>query len=685
MSAIRPEFHTSLVSRALEDVLYGRTELFYFLGKIDSWGGGDTPPTVLSDAPYEDASIRDNILYMQKVLPTDTSLVIPSYPWESGTIFTQWDDTQVMKGEKFYCVTDEFNVYKCLHNNYGAPSTYKPTSTSLFPFTTPDGYLWKYMYNVASFKRSKFLSRDYIPVQRALIESFFNRGAVEEVNIDDGGSGYVEAQLTTIAVSNTTTGAGATAKVNSIGPYGQITSIQITNPGYNYSAGAYATVTSTSGQDAVVQPLFTANAVSGFTIVNGGYGYVVGDTVNILVGGAVLTPVLSRTTGSITSVRIDNPGAGYATAPVLTVNQAVNTGTGKYGNATAIVSAVVYQGKIVNVTVTDPGINYPADTSTTIVVEGDGTGASFTPVIFNGEIIEVLVDNPGQNYSYMDLRVVGQGTGAQLTPILARSDFLSDQTVVEQVAVPGAIYGIEVTNGGDHYTAATTVVIEGDGVEATAHAVVNTQTGAITKVVMDTYGKGYTYVNVKFVDPTRLEPNSFVDATAYAILPPAGGHGSNAPKELYADTLCVFSLLRNEVELMLMNQDYRQYGLVQNPVDLFTRTKILTTSNSISFKVTLRDVTGLAVDNHLLNNNKRYRVVKVIGNQLEVQQLSSIYAQPNGTFYKEGALSTPYDIISVDDAPNVDKYSGDLLYVTNQPPFKSTDNESIAIRTYITL
>ena len=64
----------------------------------------------------------------------------------------------------YYVVTSEFKVYKCLNNNNATASTEEPTSTSSAPFTTTDGYVWKYMYSVSASDFEKFKTDDYIPI-----------------------------------------------------------------------------------------------------------------------------------------------------------------------------------------------------------------------------------------------------------------------------------------------------------------------------------------------------------------------------------------------------------------------------------------------------------------------------------------------------------------------------------------
>jgi len=599
-------------------------------------------------------------------------------------VYDQWDHTLDMSESSFYVITDEFNVYKCLDNNNGALSTEKPTTNSLVPFKTSDGYLWKYMYNVPTFKRSKFLSRDNLPVQKALTDSFYNKGAVEQVVVTNSGSGYTDIQQTTISISGTTTGEDAVAAIDTVGPLGQITELTVVDGGSGYTHGAIVTVSSLTGINAEIEIIATAGVITGFNIIDGGVGYFVSDTVNISVGGADLTPVVSQSTGSILQVRINNPGAGYVSAPTLTVLQSPVTGSGKYGNATAVIKSIVYEGSIVNVTVEDPGIDYPVDNATTVVISGDGTGAQFSPVVYNGEIVDIIVEDPGINYSYIDIDIVGNGENATAEAVLASSDFTSDQSIVEQVAIRGAIYSVAVTEPGSNYSSESTIVITGDGTGATAEPVFS-ENGSISYIRMLTYGQNYTYANITVVDPNRPIPNTFTDFSAYAILPPTYGHGHDAPKELYAKTIAVFTSIRDDEQLTLLQQDYRQYGLLQNPTNLFTNKRITSPTIFPLFNINLSSVDSLSLDTVLINNNKRYRVVSINGNSIKVQQLNPIYSQPVGVFYEEENPTIQYNIQSIISVPNVNKYSGSLLYVVNSTPLTPTADNSIAIRTYIKL
>ena len=84
-----------------------------------------------------------------------------------------------MYDAKYYVITDEYNVYKCIRtgradNGSTVASTVKPTGTSATALVeTSDtgagsgrGYLWKYMYTVSGASDTiKFVTTDFMPVK----------------------------------------------------------------------------------------------------------------------------------------------------------------------------------------------------------------------------------------------------------------------------------------------------------------------------------------------------------------------------------------------------------------------------------------------------------------------------------------------------------------------------------------
>lgn len=683
-NSIRHDFHSDIATTVSNDIQYQHSKYYYYLGKVEPWGVDDESPVQMQiDSDSENNAIRSNIVYIKRILPNDVSIVANRYNWSTGIVFDIWDNTKNMVDTIFYCVTSDNNVYKCLDNNGGAPSTVKPTGNSYYVTPTADGYLWKYMYNIPTFKFTRFASLNYIPVQKSLTDSFYNRGSVDEVVVTSGGSGYTTTPITTINVTGSVTGSGAIATLI-IGTTGNITGVTIVSGGTGYTAGVDITFSSVTGVGGVGTAIINGGGViTGVTIVNAGVGYVNGNSIVFTTGGAVIQPIISRVTGSVIATKIIKSGSGYSGIPAITINTSGGTGTGKYGNVTALFSPVLYQGRIVQVNILDPGVLYSTDISTSIAVQGDGSGAEFSPVIYGGELTGVIVENAGTGYTSMKLTVVGIGTGAIVSPLLTASNFISDQSIVEQTSISGAIYSIQVIEEGNNYAAGTTTVsIVGDGTGCTAIPVI--EDGRITKVKVTAAGSGYTYANIEFIDPSRASYGSNnVDAVVYAVFPPNGGHGFDAVSELFGNTLAINSSLRQEATLSALMQDYRQFGILKNPTNLLTNRKFDVQSKVIVHVVTLNTNAGLVKDEILLFGNIKFRVVSWVGNDVYLQQLGIKYVDPLGTLIAEAENTRTYNANAIVSYPEVNKYSGKLIYTSNENPFSFAEDQEITIKTFL--
>ena len=651
MSRFRPDFHTYLAQNMVDGVYYQKSNLYYFLGRLNPWeektetvivdgclcpcpecqnkngqtitvnrGDNSSPYGDPDDAYMNDTDIRNNIVYLKKITSNDVSLVCKTYQWKKDTIYTQWDNTKDMTNlsvlHPFYVVTSNYNVYKCLFNNFGAPSTVEPSEITYDIVRTSDGYIWKYMYNIPTVKRRKFYNSQYMPVQKALTDSFYSLGAIEEVTVVTGGSGYSSKILTTATVDKPKDPNGREAKI---------------------------------------------------------------------------TLYVNKTTGSIDSVSIDDQGSGYTTAPKITVNDRSGQGTSKYSEGgTAQLKANILDGKLDSVVIVDCGINYPSDEETTLVVNGDGEGCQLYPKIMNGEIVGVIVANPGFGYTYMDVRAVSSsmlGSGATFRVRIGGSNLDSNQATVEQTAKPGAIYAIVTTKGGQGYHAdSTEVIINGDGEGCYGEAIV--ENGEVKGVNIVSYGKNYTYVTIEFRDEKRIEPNEFEDAEAYAILPPVHGHGFNAVEELYGNTLAIFVAIRDDNKLVGLNQDYRQFGLIADPKDAETKQLISMNEAIVTFKLRMASVVDLEIDSVVYIDDIRHRIVAIEGNDVLVQQLCSNYHVINNyssfsSVNKITNISKYYEIKEVLEKPNADKYSGSLLFSSNNTPFILSSGRTFGVRSYV--
>ena len=138
------------------------------------------------------------MLFGKRVGVSDVSTVTQRYNWTPNTVYTAYRNDQSLVNQPFYaCVNNgsSYNVFKCLDNNGGLPSTIPPDATQTSPndeyYSTSDGYVWKYMYNVDSTTFNKFATVDFIPVSaNAAVVGNAVSGAIEVITVSSRGSNY---------------------------------------------------------------------------------------------------------------------------------------------------------------------------------------------------------------------------------------------------------------------------------------------------------------------------------------------------------------------------------------------------------------------------------------------------------------------------------------------------------------
>ena len=111
-----------------------KDNLFLFVGKTTGWtaegefdgteytthGGNTGGSSVFAhplDSVEEDARISRNIVAMKAINSSDISYMIPRVDWLGSTQYVQYDHEIDLTDKRFYVMTDEFNVYKCISNN----------------------------------------------------------------------------------------------------------------------------------------------------------------------------------------------------------------------------------------------------------------------------------------------------------------------------------------------------------------------------------------------------------------------------------------------------------------------------------------------------------------------------------------------------------------------------------------
>ena len=262
------------------------------------------------------------------------------------------------------------------------------------------------------------------------------------------------------------------------------------------------------------------------------------------------------------------------------------------------------------------------------------------------------------------------------------------QEEVQNNAQQGEILSIIVTDGGTGYTSAPSVVITGPGSGAAATATIDSATGTISRIQMDPdsstlkHGSGYTTAAITFTG------GGGTGAAARAVLPFSdSGVGADPRVDLKSASVMFHTMLEGDDSDFIVGQDFRQIGLLKNPLDrngtLFTNT----TGNALK-KMTLSSVVS------------NFTVDKIIEGQTSLAQAYIDYIDSNEIYYHQTDTTgfTAFQDGEILDETNgagqgvidsalipalVNNQSGDLLYIDNRAPVSRTTSQAEDIKIII--
>lgn len=409
-----------------------------------------------------------------------------------------------LQSSKFYVVTDDFSIYKCLDNNSGANSTIKPSETAPGTFTTNDGYKWKFLGTVPVSLRNKFLTPTQVPVLTSINNQFYSSGEIRSIDVLDTGNNYTYASAVVqgdgyleedpylvINYDVVNSGSSYTTATLAIDPPVTASadwvplSIYTTGQIIKYDNNYYEVLQ--GGMTASYNPVHTkglanngntilkyrgtgitanANIVAGeidvlkdlvgvirdVIIITNGSGYNSPPTITFTGGGGSNATASSHLLGDVLNrVIVTNVGRGFSSAPTVTI------GTAWSANANVTVNSQVFNGSYLY-TVTTGGY-----ANTTPPIHTSGTqflgNAAFT---FAGSRATAYARlKYGSGYIRTpNITISGDGTNAVIL-------FESEKTEAEIVPYveDGRITNLNILNGGIGYTNATLTIV-GDGQNA---------------------------------------------------------------------------------------------------------------------------------------------------------------------------------------------------------------------------
>jgi len=276
-------------------------------------------------------------------------------------------------------------------------------------------------------------------------------------------------------------------------------------------------------------------------------------------------------------------------------------------------------------------------------------------------------------------------------------DFMGVHTdgTVSSAANDGEVLHYHIAAGGAGYTDGTyaTQALKGDGSSATFTLVVSG--GSVTSVTAVAGGSNYTFANCDVDNITSIgTPTS--SAVVTPIIGPKGGHGYNAVEELggfYVMTNTTLSGAAGSGDFVI-DQDFRRVGVVRDPFDYGTTTICSDSTRSALKSVTFSGTPGLFVNDEVITGATSGAKGLVVDYDSSTKTLKYIQTEWTGVDSSNNltAFQTSEVIsgaggasgtVSAVNNPEIDFYSGDVIYVENRAPILRASDQTENIKLII--
>lgn len=268
----------------------------------------------------------------------------------------------------------------------------------------------------------------------------------------------------------------------------------------------------------------------------------------------------------------------------------------------------------------------------------------------------------------------------------ATANYIPIKNTVSPTLINGQIHAINVIEHGSGYSTAPTITIKGNGtIQATAIATV--LAGELISITITNAGSGYTYATVEITSGTGS------DATAIPIISPYLGHGYSNIDELFAFNLMVgIQINFDESTDFLTNNDFRQITLLKNPltyghIGIEPSQQFTGGTARTTYKLTVNTLTGFTKDQFITIQRSTIN----IGTAIVAEAIND-----GGTYYiyltdvKSNdiivgdiihSINATDALISAISYPEVDIYTGALLYCSNRTPVTRDITQTETIKT----
>jgi len=309
----------------------------------------------------------------------------------------------------------------------------------------------------------------------------------------------------------------------------------------------------------------------------------------------------------------------------------------------------------------------PDHTDATLPIETDGYVWKYLYTISTADANSFLTAN------FMPVKYVDSA---------AATDPYFGQYTIQNAGIPGQIVGYRVVDQGGVYTSAPSITITGNGTGAKGRAILNTSGGiqavevgdSANAPVLSNMGSGYTYANVTVGSGTLSGGGN--PATVVPIFGPNNGLGSDPRDDLRSTSIMLNVKPDGTVNnKWVTGNDYRQIGVLRNPTEYNSNTKFTSSEATAVKKLTITTAPG---------NINYSNDVKMTGSLSTAQAWVDFYDDSSTFWYHQDentgfkqfqsgealvvddytATALTVDSAAVD--PDIDIFSGDLLYIDNR-------------------
>ena len=277
------------------------------------------------------------------------------------------------------------------------------------------------------------------------------------------------------------------------------------------------------------------------------------------------------------------------------------------------------------------------------------------------------------------------------TPTIAQEE---QQLSLQDSAVDGEILRLQIDSAGTGYPGIAPIMISGNGTGASFTA--NVSSGSIASISIDSdafgeflHGSGYDYAAA---DPIGG------DGVLTPVFAPKGGLNADPVVSLKSNSLMLqVDMQGSENDTILVENDFRQIALVRNPLKSKDPSLSLPDSDftgntgiaAKSLNLTPLSVTGTFTEDTVFSTSIGSATAKVLFHDT-INQILYYYQDfetefeffTNGLTISDGTVSAS---IQSQNLPDVDAYSGDILYLNNILAVDRSEDQTEDIRIVIEL